>query len=139
MLVYSYRKESARHDDYANWLARVIAGHEQLALVDTVLSGFVRIVTNRRIYVDPAPTAEAMTFVRRLIDGRRSRWLPEGEATWLRFSELVTADGQIKGNRVPDAYLAAVGISHGIRLATADRGFARYPTLQHFHPLTDQD
>jgi predicted nucleic acid-binding protein len=35
---------------------------------------------------------------------------------------------------VPDAYLAALAISHGCRLATADRGFARFPGLDHFDP-----
>jgi predicted nucleic acid-binding protein len=31
--------------------------------------------------------------------------------------------------------LAALTLSHGARLATADRGFGRFPGLQHFDPL----
>lgn len=137
VLVYAYRAESERHEAYAEWLGRVVAGQEELALVDTVLTGFARIVTNPRIYADPAPTSAALTFVERLIAGPRSTWLPEGGATWARLRALVEGDAILKGDRVPDAYLAAVALTHGIRLATADRGFARYPGLRSFHPLDD--
>jgi predicted nucleic acid-binding protein len=41
----------------------------------------------------------------------------------------------IRGNLVPDAWIAALAISHGARLATADRGFARYEGLDFFDPV----
>ncbi|MDQ3642021.1 MAG: hypothetical protein M3450_11325 [Actinomycetota bacterium] len=37
---------------------------------------------------------------------------------------------------MPDAHLAAVAVAHGCRLATADRGFARFPALDWFDPAT---
>jgi len=40
----------------------------------------------------------------------------------------------ISGTLVPDAHLAAVALTHGCRLATADRGFARFPGLDWFDP-----
>lgn len=135
VLVFAYRREAPRHDQYAAWLATVVAGGEELALTDLVLSGFVRIVTNARIFADPAPTSSALAFVDRLIDGRRSRWLPAGGEVWARLRELVAGDPHIHGSRMPDALLAATAMTHHARLATDDRGFARYPGLRHFDPL----
>lgn len=43
-------------------------------------------------------------------------------------------EAAISGNLVPDAYLAAVALAHGCRVATADRGFARFPGLDWFDP-----
>ncbi len=41
----------------------------------------------------------------------------------------------IRGNLVPDAYLAALAIESGSEWITTDRGFARYPGLRFQHPL----
>jgi predicted nucleic acid-binding protein len=48
----------------------------------------------------------------------------------------ISQDHGIRGNLVPDAYLAALAVSHGCRLATSDRGFARFPGLDFFDPVT---
>jgi toxin-antitoxin system PIN domain toxin len=134
VLVYAFRRESVRHKAYADWLAGLVAGADELALNDQVLGAFVRIVTNRRIYADSAPAATALAFVDALRAARRARWLPAGGAAWERLGSLVAADRQIAGNLMPDAVLAAVALAHGCRLATADRGFARFPALRFFDP-----
>ncbi len=135
VLVYAFRPEAARHDAYARWLSDVVAGAEELALHDTVLSGFVRIVTNRRVMADPAPTTAALEFVTALRRAPRAHWLPAGHRSWEALDRLVGDDHGIRGNRVPDAHLAALAVTHGCRLATADRGFARYPGLRWFDPV----
>ena len=134
LLVYAFRKESAQHAAYADWLGRVVAGDDELALNDQVLGGFLHIVTNRRIYPDPAPASIALAFVDALRAARRARWLAAGNAAWDKFGSFAQADRQITGNLVPDALLAATAVAHGCRLATADRGFARYPGLRFFDP-----
>lgn len=47
---------------------------------------------------------------------------------------MATAGRGLRGNAVPDAVLAALAVTRGARLATADRGFARYPGLRWFAP-----
>lgn len=37
------------------------------------------------------------------------------------------ADDGLRGNVVPDAWLAALALSHGAAMGTRDRGFARFP------------
>lgn len=136
VLVHAYRREAPHHDRYATWLADVVGGSEDLALTDVVLTGFVRIVTNARIFADPAPTAAALGFVRALRQAVRGRWLPPTAAAWDRFGALAETDPMVRGNLVPDAWLAALAISHGARLATADRGMARFEGLDWFNPVT---
>ncbi|MGI9052413.1 MAG: TA system VapC family ribonuclease toxin [Ilumatobacteraceae bacterium] len=110
-------------------------GADDLALVEPVLVGFVSIVTNGRVWTDPAPTTHAIEFVDAMRRGRRSRWLPTTNATWQRFSAIAGADPHVRGNLVPDAWLAAQALAHGCRLATADRGFARFEGLDWFDPV----
>jgi hypothetical protein len=43
----------------------------------------------------------------------------------------------VKGNLVPDAYLAAPAIETGAEFVTADRDDARLPGLRWRHPLAD--
>lgn len=134
VLVYAFRRESLEHDQYLGWLENVVAT-EEFALVDHCLAGFVRIVTNSRIYADPAPTEVALQFVDRLRGAPKARPIASTAATWNLLNRWVVGDGGIRGNLVPDAYLAAMAVSHGARLATNDLGFARFPSLHVVDPL----
>lgn len=129
VLVYAFKVEQPQHDLYRTWLHDLIADGTQLAIAESVVTGFIRIVTSRRIYTNPAPTALANDFVEALAGTPGTSWLAPNDATWSRFVELCAADSQIRGNLVPDAWLAALALSNHCELATADRGFARYPGL----------
>ena len=78
--------------------------------------------------------AAAVSFVRHLADAPRTGWLRSGAAAWDAFEELTARDHAIRGNLVPDAYIAALCVANGARLATRDRGFARFPGLRWFDP-----
>lgn len=136
VLVYAYREEVEQYPQYAEWLSQILRGREPLALHDPVLSGFVRVVTNPRVFDEPTPVALALGLVSRLRHARYARWLPSGHSTWEALGRFADGDRAIRGNLVPDAHLAAVAIAHGCRLATTDRGFARFPGLRWFHPLS---
>lgn len=93
---------------------------------------------------DPLGPAEPGLFGRvaysliQLLQGPRRRWFSAAQVTWSRFGSLLRADDGVAGNLVPDALLASLALAHGCRLATADRGFARYPGLTWFDPAQDQ-
>lgn len=136
VLVHAFREGAENHREYADWLTDLLSGADELALVDSVIAGFVRVVTNPRISRPPASTALALEFVSGLRNARRAVWLPPTAAVWDQFAELAHHDRAIGGNLVPDAYLAATAIVHGAELATADRGFGRFPKLRWFDPMT---
>jgi predicted nucleic acid-binding protein len=64
-------------------------------------------------------------------------WVPQATARQARLlGELLTVPG-LRANDVPDAYLAALAIDHGLILCSADAGFARFPRLRWRNPLVD--
>lgn len=134
VLIYAFYEHADQHQVYADWLNQARSDGEELLLPDSVLLGFLRIVTSPRIYQDPAPMSAALAFASALRSGRRARTVEDLGSVWSAFERLVASDRQIKGNLVPDAHIAAVAISHKAQVATRDRGFSRFPGLNWFDP-----
>ncbi|WP_166984050.1 TA system VapC family ribonuclease toxin [Paramicrobacterium fandaimingii] len=134
VLIYAFDEESPRHSEYAQWLERAVNDPEDIALFDPVLSGFVRIVTHPRVFTHPAPTPVALSFVTALVNSHSARWLRSSPEMWNALSSFVDDDDKIKGNMVPDALIAAAAVVHGAKIATADRGFSRFPGVISFDP-----
>ena len=138
VLVYSFHRDSVGHDRYADWLSTVLAGSEPLVMADVVLTGFLRVVTNRRIFSDPAPMPAALSFVEVLRDSAIGSALPSTDAAWRQFARFVGEDSYLVGNLVPDAWIAALAVTSGARVATADAGYARFRGLNWFDPGRSQ-
>jgi toxin-antitoxin system PIN domain toxin len=134
VLVYAFRADSPRNDEYREWLQRAVVGREVVGITDLTVPGFLRVVTSRKVFDDPAPVAAASQFVTRLLEAPRLRWVGESRSSWRHFARLAAEDSGVTGNRVPDAYLAGTALAHGASIATADRGFGRYTGLQFFDP-----
>jgi uncharacterized protein len=134
VLVFAFQIAEPRHATYHRWLTETANGPESIALCESTITGFLRIVTNRRVYANPASIGGATAFVDALTGAPGTRWIGATVATWNRMVAMTSDDRQIRANLVPDAWLAALAISHGARLATADRGMARYPGLDWFDP-----
>lgn len=134
VLVYAFHRGAAEHDRYAAWLTEAM-NTSVLALAEPALTGFVRIVTNPRIVVNAAPTPAALDFLDRVRGAPRARVIAPTVSTWTRMREIAERDPQVRGKLVPDAWLASLALSHGCRLATADRGFARFEGLDWFVPV----
>ena len=134
VLVYAHRTDSAHHAQHAAWLTTTAEGDEPIALTSMTVAGFARVVTNPRIFPEPATVDEALGFIEALAESPRCRWLEPSDRWWSVFAELCRSAGG-RGNVIPDTALAALAVEHGCRLATADAGFARFRRLQWFHPV----
>lgn len=137
-LVYAFHRDTAHHTDYATWLNSALAGSEPILLPDVVLTGFLRVVTNRRIFTDPAPAPAALSFVDALRASPVGRAPNPTDAAWRQLARFVDNDPYLAGNLVPDAWIAALAIVSGARVATADAGFARFEGLTWFNPARSQ-
>jgi hypothetical protein len=134
VLVYAHREDAARHDEYRRWLEEALAGPAPVGSSDFVLSGFVRIVTHPRIFRDPTPLGRALDFVD-AIRGRENRVpIEPGPRHWGIFVDLCRR-ARVRGNLVPDAWLAALAIEAGAEWITTDGDFRRFPGLEVRHPL----
>lgn len=134
ILVYAYRTDSERHAEYRSWVEGMVGGNEAFAVSELVLSAFVRIVTNRRIYADPSTLERALTFTEEILSADGCHLVAPGDRHWSIFTGLCRSS-HATGDRIPDAYLAALAIESGSEWITADRGFGRFPGLRWRHPL----
>lgn len=134
VLVYAHRKDLPQHDGVSAWLRDEIDSGRGYAVCDATLTGFLRVVTNLRVFADPTPIDVALRFVEGL--GRRpgAIHVQPGGRHWRLFADLCTAIGA-RGNDIPDAYLAALAIESGSELVTADKGFGRFPGLRWSCPV----
>lgn len=136
VLVHAFKRESVDHERYRAWLQSTLGGAEDVAVVDLVLLGVVRITTHPRIFRTPAPLTDALQFVDAIRRSDVARPVASSEATWAEMGALASADRLLRGNLVPDAFLAAVARTTGARIATADAGFARFPGTVWFDPVS---
>ena len=91
-------------------------------------------VTHPRVF-DPPDTVEAALAFANAVRAQPSAVLvAPGERHWPILERLCLAAG-VKGNLVPDAYLAALAIETGSELISTDRDFSRFPGLRSRHPL----
>lgn len=134
VLVYAHREDATGHVDYHRWLREQVESERPYGLSDLVLSGFVRIVTNRRAFPEPTPMEQALTAAEALRARPNRVAVTPGPRHWSLFDRLCR-DAGAKANLVPDAYLAALAIESGCEWVTTDRDFARFPGLDWRHPL----
>jgi len=132
--VYAFRGESRMHAELKGWLEQALSGAEPVGLPEHVLSSTIRLVTNHRIYKDPSTPTAVLSFCDVLLDAPAAMRVRPGERHWRIFHGLV-AQHRLRGNDVPDAYLAALALEQGATWVTTDRGFARYQGLRLLDPL----
>lgn len=134
VLIDAHRADLSQHVDYRQLLERLANDEEPLGLPDLVLGGFVRVVTDRRILVEPTAADAAWDAVDVLLDAPAAIRPRGGERHWSLFRQLA-ADIDARGNDVADAYLAAYALENNATWLSADRGFARFSRLRWRHPL----
>lgn len=135
VLIYAHREDADEHEAYASWLETLVNKEEPFAVSEIVLSSFIRIVTNPKIFRPATPMTTALDFCERLVGWPRSVRLLPTPRHWGLFTKLCR-ESQIKGAIVSDAYLAALAIEHGCELVTTDSDFARFEGLRWQHPLS---
>ncbi|MFZ5472283.1 MAG: type II toxin-antitoxin system VapC family toxin [Myxococcota bacterium] len=134
VLVYSYRADATDHVRFRGWLAEHVGAPPSFGLTDLVLSSFLRIVTNPRVFKTPSPTGDALAFISAVRSSKNCVLVAPGPRHWDIFVDLCTRAG-VRANLVPDAFLAALAIESGSEWITTDRDFARFPGLRWRHPL----
>ena len=63
VLIYAHRQDAPEHGRYAAWLRALVEAPEPFAVAEIVLAGFLRIVTNPRIFRPATPMQTAWAFV----------------------------------------------------------------------------
>ena len=134
VLVCAHRADVPEHSDYRPLLDQLANDDEPLGVPDVVLSGFVRVMTNRRVFTEPTNPRRAWAAVEALLAAPAVMQLRAGERHWSLFRQLAD-DIDARGNDVSDAYVAAYALENNATWLSADRGFARFHRLRWRHPL----
>lgn len=124
VLVAASRADHPHHGVALAWLNAAIAQasvHADLGLLVTVVVSFLRLVTHPKIFVLPTPTAQAVFFIDSLLACPGVQMMAvEGEWAQLR---TLCIDQSLKGNDLPDAWIAASVLQRQETLVTFDRDF----------------
>jgi hypothetical protein len=127
VLVAASRQDHLHHAKAREWLeTRLNRGDDgqPLAILPMVAAGFLRLVTNPKVFIDPTPIEIAQAFMKTILEAPGVRLLSLGEE-WSLFEHLCTRYS-LMGNAIPDAWIAAAAQSNHIHLVTFDKGFRRF-------------
>ncbi len=102
-------------------------------LFPVVASGFLRVVTNRRLVETSAPLDKAIEFLDSLLSDGLMTVLDPGANYWKTFHGLLT-DHRPTHHDITDTQIAASAITLGATLYSFDRGFARFNSLSWVDP-----
>lgn len=138
VLVAAFRPDHPHHTVARLWLDDALAhaanGRTNLTLLGQVVTGFLRVASNPRIFRVTDPLQDLMDFVDSLLSYQGVQFQPNG-ATWPKLRQVCLAQ-QISGNLITDAWIAATVMQSGETLCTFDRDFARLLPSERLHILS---
>jgi uncharacterized protein len=126
VLISAFRQDHPYHVPARTWLEDALAAStaiQSLSILPMVASGFLRLATHPKVFIDPAPIQAAQAFLSAVLDSPHVVLLPLG-SEWTLF-EQICIQYKLRGNAIPDAWIAAAAQSHHLRLVTFDKGFKR--------------
>jgi len=134
ILIYAYNSSANEHAAARAWLEEAFSNDEQISLPWSVIHAFLRLMTSGRVL----PVPVAMEIVVGIVE----EWLSLPHVLALepgpRYFEIFRrhlVDGQVRGNLVNDAHLAALATEYDATVCTADSDFSRFDGLRVINPL----
>jgi toxin-antitoxin system PIN domain toxin len=136
ILVCAYDDTSSFHKSASLWLEKVLSD-EQVFLSWHTICGFLRIITNNRIYKNPVTIDQAIEIVDAWIELENTHIVAPEKRHWPIFAKMLT-ESQAAGNLVMDAHVAAMAASCGASVASTDRDFTRFPGIRFVNPIASK-
>lgn len=127
VLVAAHHPTHSHHALAVQWMMQLRSNGQinvsqgSLTLAMPVISGFLRLVTNPKIFKDPSSSGQAVKFIDWLLEDANTRLI--GQTTeWQHFRTLILSQ-KLYSNDIPDAWLASLALSLGEPFVTFDKGF----------------
>jgi uncharacterized protein len=114
-------------------LENAINGKEPFGMSELVLSAFLRLVTNPKIFKTPTPLETALLFADTIRQNENCVIISPNLQHWNIFTRLCRKINA-HSNDIPDVYFAALAIESNCEWITTDRGFARFSDLKWRNP-----
>ena len=137
LILYAYIKDFPQHLASKAWLENALADGEEIGLTWQVITAFVRIGTNPKLFKKPMSIAQVEARLNALFAHPNVKLIVPTKKHWQIFRKLLK-DSNAAGNLVMDAHLAALAIEYNARLASTDNDFKIFAELNYFNPLTEK-
>jgi uncharacterized protein len=135
ILIYSHRSDLPQHTKATQALKALVEGRQAWAVPWPVLHEFYRVVTDRRIFINPTPPQKAFDQIAAWLESPTVSVIGESLEHFDVLQKLAT-HADIQGAAIHDARIAAICLSHSVeKLWTADRDFSYFPQLKTVNPL----
>ncbi len=133
VVVAAHRVDHAQHRIARPWFDELVDGAERFSVPTVVWGSFVRLATSRRVFPRPTPREKAFDFVEAVCAHEHHVLLGPGP-THLEILRRLCEEADANGDLVQDAVIAAIALEHGAAVASFDRDFARFPSIEHVIP-----
>lgn len=135
VLLYASDTASPLSRQAGGFLEQCAAAGDLFYLAWPTIMGYLRIATHPGIFAAPLAPDEAVANIDALLALPHVRTLGEDEGFWETY-RAVGRTFPLRGNAVPDAYLAALLRQHGVStLYTNDADFRRFDFLRIINPF----
>ena len=136
ILIYAVNADAHYHDAARRWLDRQLSAGVSIGLPWVVLTAFIRLTTNPKVFPQPLDAEFACDIVGRWLAPETVTTPGPGPKHHEILSRLLLQSGTA-GNLTTDAHLAAIAIEHAAVLCSADNDFLRFQGVQHHNPLIE--
>ncbi|MFA7344949.1 MAG: type II toxin-antitoxin system VapC family toxin [Terrimicrobiaceae bacterium] len=136
LLVYAHDGTSRHHAKARQWWENQLNGSRMIGLSWVAVLGFIRLLTNPRIYQNPFSPPEILAIIGTWLEQPHVKIIHPSEQHFKILTNLLERIGTA-GNLTTDAHLAALAIERGLILQTADADFTRFPGLKWKNPLIE--
>jgi toxin-antitoxin system PIN domain toxin len=126
LLVYAHVASLEQHAAARRWFEQALVEEEPVGLTWPTVLGFVRIVTNPRIFRVPLPLERAVAVVDEWLQQAAVELVLPTPRHWTALREMLVS-GPAGGPLTSDAHIAALAREHGATVYTTDRDFQRFP------------
>jgi toxin-antitoxin system PIN domain toxin len=133
VVLATHRADHPNHEPVRAWFDALLTGDERFTVPAVVWGSFLRLATNRRIFEVPTPRPDAFAFIAAACSQPLHLTIGPGPRH-LTLLRSLCDEADASGDLISDAVIAALAAEHGCRVATLDRDFARFTTVDHIRP-----
>jgi uncharacterized protein len=134
LLLNATNRHSLSYHESRTWWQGALLGSQPIGLCAPVTFGYIRLITNSKIFDQSLSVQEAFADVENWLDSPNTQWLEPDHSHLARVKELLLEAGT-GGNLVTDAQIAAYAQQYNGTVCSADVDFRRFRVKWH-NPLS---
>ena len=135
ILLYTKIDSFRFHHKTKEWFDNTISSGIRVGIPWDSITAFMRISTNRKIIENPLSTIEAWNQIKEWLD-IDTLWIPLPTDNHFQILDKLVKYCEGTSGLIHDAHLAALALSHGLKVVSGDSDFARFPEVIWYNPCT---